>query len=88
MDLQKIIEEAKSYAGGAVEEYKLYDFVSNPELAWEVLDLVCKDKEFSPFVIGAIADKQEAAIEKKRTDIKTIKAASISCIPAPSYISL
>lgn len=73
MDLQKIIEDAKAYAGDTVEEYKLKDFVNSSDLAWEVLDLVSKDKDFAPFVIGAIEDKKEAAIAKKRTDIKTIK---------------
>lgn len=76
MDVRQIIESAKEYAGGAIEEYKLYDFVSTPELAWEVLDLIAKDEEFVPWIIGGIKDKDEKAIAKSRTDVKSIKANS------------
>lgn len=76
MDYKKIIENAREYAGGAIEEYKLIDFVNDADLAWEVLDLISKDEEFVPFIIGEINDPQQEKLERKRTDVKTIKANS------------
>lgn len=76
MNVDKIFEEAKEYAGGAVEEYKLYDFVSDVDLAWELLDLVSKDDDFAPWIIGTVKDKEEKTLAKARTDVKTIKTNS------------
>lgn len=76
MNVDKVFEEAKAYAGEAIEEYKLYDFVNDVDLAWELLDLISKDSEFVPWIIGSIEGKSEKAIAKARTDVKTIKANS------------